>query len=123
MGDLSHLTDGQRKLGWGAGWLLPEEHRAAWGARAIADRVMLRPGEDLITPTHVADLLPDRQSGVGENEPLKNLLAWINKNVLPIRMNYDGSSREVTEVNDGNCHARWTPNGSYGYIYIVAWMD
>ena len=119
MGDLSHLTEGQRRLGWGAGWLLPEKHSAAWGARAVADKNY----EKTMYGTHIANLLADRQSGVGENETLLQLLKWLDHKVLPITMDYDGSSREVTEVNDGNCHARWTPNGSYGYVYIVAWVD
>jgi len=114
------MTEEKRKLTWGAHWLLPEEHSAAWGARAIADKQYKY---DKWTGSHIASLLPDRQSGAGNNENLKALLAWLKDRILPISLIYDGSSRVVTEVNDGEYHARWTPNGSFGYIYIVAWVD
>jgi len=102
---------------WGASWLLPEEYKAAWGARAIADK-HYKNGR--WGGMHVASLLGDRQSAVGDWDELQK---WINANVLPITMYYDGSSTQVAEVNDGRFHARWTPNGSFGYIYIVAWED
>ena len=108
----------ERKLpAWGATWLLPKEWSAAWGARAIADKQYKR---GKWTGDHVASLLPDRQGSSGE---LDRLREWINTKILPITINYDGSSSKVTEVNDGNFHARWTPNASYGYLYIVAWED
>jgi hypothetical protein len=124
MGDLSHHTDGNKKLGWGASWLLPEEWTAAWGARAIAEKdYSPNTYQSYKHGTHIASLLPDRQSGAGNNESLKGLLAWINDRLLPIRMFYDGRSTEITILDDGCFHARWTPNGSFGYIEIVAWMD
>ena len=102
---------------WGASWLLPEEYKAAWGARAIADKCYKN---GVWKGDHIASLLGDRQHAVGEWEELRK---WINSKVLPITMHYDGASNKVTEVNDGRFHARWTPNGSYGYIYIIAWED
>jgi hypothetical protein len=113
----------EQKLGWGAHWLLPDKWSAAWGARAIADEDYKPNRNKYEPPMHVASLLADRQSGAGKNEPLGRLLKWINENLLPIKMLYNGSSTEVTIKDDGEFHARWTPNGSHGYIYIVAWMD
>jgi len=112
-----------RTPGWGAAWLLPKEWSAAWGARAIADEEYDPKRSKWEAPMHRASLLADRQSASGKNEAVRKLLDWINENVLPIRMIYDGCSREVTVVDDGEFHARWTPNASFGYIYIVAWMD
>jgi hypothetical protein len=109
----------KKSLGWGASWLLPKEHSAAWGARAIADKNFTKEKFG----THIADLLHDRMSGIGGKEALDKLFSWVNKNILPITMDYDGSSCDVTEVNDGEFHARWTPNGSFGYIYIITWVD
>ena len=108
---------------WGATWLLPDKWSASWGARAIADQAMLRPGEDLIAPTHIANLDPARVSGAGRNKDLDDLIRWINQSVLPIRINYDGASTDITILDDGSFHARWTPNGSHGYLYVVAWKD
>lgn len=111
------MAEEKRGSVWGANWLLPEEYSSAWGARAIADEYY-KQGKR--TGKSVATLLGDRQSAVGEWEELRK---WINTKVLPITMYYDGSSNKVTEVNDGRFHARWTPNASFGYIYIVAWED
>ena len=111
------MTEEKKVPAWGATWLLPKSWSAAWGARAIADK-QYRNGK--WTGDHVASLLSDRQGASGD---WKRLQEWINKKILPITDFYIGSSRKVTEVNDGRFHARWTPNGSYGYIYIVAWED
>ena len=105
---------------WGASWLLPETWIAAWGARAIADPY---PTTTDGGTTHVASLLADRQNGVGKVKDLKQLFNWINEKLLPLRLAYRGESTEITILDDGEFHARWTPNGSFGYIYIVAWMD
>lgn len=105
---------------WGATWLLPDKWSAAWGARAIADPY---PTTADGGATHVASLLADRQNGLGKAKYLKQLIRWINENVLPIRLAYRGESEEVTILDDGEFHARWTPDRSYGYLYIIAWMD
>jgi len=118
MSKAKKVSEVSKTILWGASWLLPEEYRAAWGARAIADK-QYRYGKE--TGEYIASLLPDRQHAVGEWEELRK---WINTKVLPITMAYyDGSSHKVTEVDDGRFHARWTPNASFGYIYIVAWED
>ena len=108
---------------WGATALLPEKWTIAWGARAIADRVVRVEDYTGKTPTHVASLLGDRQGAAGNLDMWDELNDFLGNHVLPIRCNYDGSSREVTKVDQGEFHARWTPNGSYGYIYIIAWKD
>lgn len=109
----------KKRPGWGAHWLLPQEYRAAWGARAIADKNYRKD----VDGSHVASLLADRQAGVGKNEDLSELLKWVNTAILPIYMYYDGASSKVIVRDFGKFHARWTPNGSYGYVYIVAWVE
>jgi len=111
-------TDRSRPT-WGADWLLPKNFTIAWGARAIADKNY----DKLKKGTHVASLLYDRQGGAGNLAFWDDLKDFLDNHILPIQMNYDGSSNEVTNVDHGKFHARWTPNGSYGYIYITAWMD
>ena len=117
------MTEEQKKPAWGAHWLLPDNWTAAWGARAIADEEFRARSEQYKPAMHIANVLPDRQAGAGKNEDLLLLRKWINKKLLPIKMLYDGRSEEITILDDGEFHARWTPNKSYGYIYIVAWMD
>jgi hypothetical protein len=103
---------------WGASWLLPTKFTTAWGARAIPDKTY-KNGK--WTGGYTASLVPDRQHAVGDWGKLQK---WINSNLLPIVLtNYNGASCEVTTVHDGDYHACWTPNASYGYLYIIAWED
>lgn len=111
------LQVGIRVPAWGATWLLPKKYRIAWGARGIADKAYNR------LRTHVVSLLPDRQSAVGDMDRWQELKGWIEKNLLPLYLNYDGKSEKVEEIDDGKFHARWTPNGSFGYVYLIAWED
>jgi hypothetical protein len=104
------------KPAWGASWLLPENYTVAWGGRGIADKAY---GNSEYS--HVVSFLPDRQEAVGKMEKWGELKGWLESKVLPITLNYHGSSTEVTEVDDGEFHARYTPNGSYGYVYVIAW--
>jgi hypothetical protein len=117
-GELMEQTDRSRPA-WGADWLLPKNFTIAWGARAIADKNY----DKLKKGTHVASLLYDRQGAAGNLKHWNDLKNFIDNKILPIQMDYDGSSTEVTKVDDEEFHARWTPNGSYGYIYVVVWMD
>jgi hypothetical protein len=113
------MTEERVKLAWGAAWLLPDKWTAAWGARGIADK-NCRPESD---DSHVVGLLYDRQSAAGNNAAVKELLSWINGTVLPIFGAFYGDGKEVFKKDDGDFHARWTENASYGYVYVVAWMD
>lgn len=105
---------------WGASWLLPDQFTIAWGARAIADRIY-HPANSKYS--HVASLLSDRQHATGNMDKWEKLQKWINSKILPIKLNYWGSDTKVTRIDDRHFHCCYTPNGSHGYLYIVAWMD
>lgn len=90
-----------------------------WGARAI---YRYKSGKADI------DLLWDRQEITGEStkEERTKLLSWLNKVGLK-RLRKDleekgisGDSHEVTAISDDKFILTASPNGSYGYLYLVA---
>ena len=108
---------------WGR--ILPEEMKdrvaVTWGARAIYERQQI-------------DLLHDRLSWwmpSNEWEPegkelMKTLGAWLDSKGLPFlreqaRTLYTDESR-VVSMDDGLFHIEASPQRSYGYLYIRAWM-
>lgn len=107
------------KLGWGARDLVPEEAKAAWGARLI------------ITQSGDVDIVHDRQDVVGVSDDAKtNLLSQLNasswrENLSNMLKSYQVSTREEAEVvvyeNDWIA-VKGNSNGSAGYFYIAAWL-
>ncbi|HQN17583.1 MAG TPA: hypothetical protein PKV86_00525 [Syntrophobacteraceae bacterium] len=100
------------KLSWG---LQPPEGDgvvAAWGCRAIKER-------DFI------DFVPDRRDYQGLDDPgfkrfIDKIAApWFSK--VGVKMRSD--SDEVLYLHNGLCHAKMSPNRSYGYLYVGAWME
>lgn len=107
------------RLQWGLTSSVPEDAIAAWGARAIDDRGRF-------------DLVPDRQDAVGEDEPRKALLDYLNEH-LPVRKPGAGMDAAVMhlpqEYGDHTIHRVWERDGvtvlvrrAGGYFYAVAWM-
>ncbi len=100
------------RLSWG---LQPPEGdgmAAAWGCRAIKER-------DYI------DIVPDRRDYQGLDDP--GFKRFIDKIAVPwfrkvgVKMRSD--SDEVLYLHNGLCHAKMSPNRSYGYLYVGAWME
>jgi len=110
---------------WGASWLLPDQFTIAWGGRAIADKnySIDKFNPDNPKPTHVASFLSDRQHATGNMDKWPELKQWLESKILPIRLNYWGSDTKITRVDDRHFHCCYTPNGSHGYLYVVAWID
>lgn len=82
-----------------------------WSARAIHDRRGI-------------DLLHDRQRFEGDEA--KEFTAFANKAVKQINRwsrGVAGKDYDILSIDDAKYHARATPNGSYGYIYIRIWED
>lgn len=108
----------QRRLAWGADWLVPEDAKAAWGAR-------------LIMENGHADLLWDRQSDFGDKADYDRLISKLNE-VKPWRGPLEklirqgevrsDEANEVTVYEDDVIVVRGNSNGSYGYFYIAAWL-
>jgi len=94
--------------------------KVTWGARAI-----FKGYSDYI------DLLPDRQQmecpeDVDDPQARKALSAWINGKGLPALRKWSkniaqGSCEEFL-FEDDRFAIRATPNASYGYMYIRAWL-
>lgn len=102
-------------FGYNAG--LPKNARAAWGAR-------------LIWPD---DLVYNRQDMQGSDEDRKALAEWLNggalrdaraeaRNLAKSYMLTSNENREVTLYDDGKGRIVANPNGSYGYLYVAAWL-
>jgi hypothetical protein len=98
---------------------IPEDARASYGARLI--HTELAAGG--------TGLVYDRQEGTGEAiEELigilngkRGLLAWAA--VKRFGQEVRGSETVQYTYEDGDFKVQVTPNGSYGYIYLVAWLE
>lgn len=109
----------ERKLAWGYGSAVPDDTKAAWGARLI------------LTADAGGDLLYDRQGGFGNMEDTARLRDHLNK-VRPwrdqlARLVREGTVRsdepnEVVVHDDDVIRVVGNSNGSYGYFYIAAWL-
>ena len=99
-----------------------------WGARAIFERGRLEgygKRQKWIPP--YIDLVHDRQSFVGQDHPRsEEFMGWLNKTALPaLRKWAEGvglDSRAVFEFGNGLFALKASPNASYGYMYIGAWL-
>lgn len=109
-----------KRLGFGL--QPPEGVTVAWGARAwykyhpSAERVMI-------------DLLHDRQDRIGSGEELTPLLDWLNEEGLAAlkrelaRYAVTGDSDASGTVRKAPFVIEASPNASYGYLYIVAYVQ
>jgi hypothetical protein len=109
----------QIELQFGAAWLVPTDAKAAWGAR-------------LIFP---ADLLHDRQGfynwdsdagralkhWLNQEGALKKALTAARKMAERYKITSDGRE-DVVLYEDDKGKFMGTPNASYGYLYVAAWM-
>lgn len=119
------------KLPWGASWLLVPGTKAAWGARLI----------------YPDDLVWDRHGSAGDEGLVKKTLDWLNEkdeavsnywgeapmNRLGCALykarqmdnNYEMSSSDkfgYVLYQDGKGAIMATPNASYGYLYVAAYL-
>lgn len=91
--------------------------RCCYGARAIYD-----------TRGNI-DLLCDRQAYEGDQKDWKKMSRWLDKKAIKAMRKYflkndiPTSSEHEWRMDDGDFHIMANPRGSYGYMYIVAWMD
>jgi hypothetical protein len=115
------MTETTNRLCWGL--QPPEEATIAWGARAI---YKYHPSAAEI----MIDLLHDRQSTIGEQTELCALLDWVNETALPAlkrelsRRAVTGECSETVRVVSSKGFAiDASPNASYGYLYIVAYVQ
>lgn len=92
----------------------PEGVSVAWGARAIYRDMTI-------------DLLPDRQSWIGEDR--KPLMGWLNsKGIEGIRKVCDDEyltpdSADTVTFREGGWLIKASPRASYGYLYMVAYKE
>ena len=99
-----------------------------WGARAIFERGRFEGfgKRQKWVPPYI-DLVHDRQSFIGRDDPRKEeFMDWLNKLALPaLRKWAEGvrlDSKEVFTFGNGVFVLKATPNASFGYMYIGAWL-
>jgi len=107
----------KRKLEFGLNAALPKNVKAAWGARLI----------------YPDDLVWDRQSRIGAVKHVKPLIDWLNGGALHAMreqardFHKNGfmsprSSADIVLHEDERGIIVGNPNGSHGYLYVVAWL-
>lgn len=106
------------RLAWGYNPGLPEEFRAAWGARAIYSSY----GGGV-------DLVHDRQDAIGPRDEIDELVRRLNGGVnrewmaaverLPLR---GDRGEEFTVYDQDGLVVKVNTNGSGGYLYVVAYL-
>jgi hypothetical protein len=98
-------------------WNYPAGVLAAWGARWIWP----------------CDQLYDRQSDFGEAPEIDALFAWLNGGAVKkamveaerLALNFhlrQSDKKEVVLYEDERGRIVANPNGSYGYLYVAAWL-
>ena len=111
-------TTDKISLAFGAHWLVPETAPAAWGARWIFP----------------ADQLWDRQGWHNpDSADAAALKTWLNGGALK-KANAEArrlAKRYTMTQDDANTYTLYedalgiiqgTPNRSYGYVYVAAWL-
>ncbi len=92
----------------------PDDAVAAWGARGIQER------------NHV-DFPCDRQELVGDRQD--DFIDWISRTAMTWLQNVGPKLSPCRNEEDelhsecGMYHMRVSTNGSYGYVYVVAWAS
>lgn len=113
------MTETAKLLEWGR--QPPEGVTLAWGARTI---YKYHPSADLM----VIDILWDRKANWGTREELADLLEWVNtKGMEALKQRLaggpvTGDSSMIVEAREGEFVIEASPQGSYGYLYIVAYV-
>ena len=105
-------------FGYNAG--LPAGRTVAWGARLI------------VTQDGHVDFVYDRQGVIGEEEPRRRLLDYLNGNAIPIErviadllrrgVMQTAVAQEFTVHADSVVVVKANTNASHGYCYVVAYF-
>lgn len=102
--------------------VIPAGVTTYWSARAIYSWSEGSP---------VVDILPDRQSMAGHEDEAaaKRLTNWLNTEGLAgirdvcLRENLQPNEARAVSYSSGRFKISGTPNGSYGYLYIVTYEE
>lgn len=95
-----------------------KDAKTCWSARAIWQNT-----------GHKFDILYDRQTCSGDDAERKELVEWLNKTGLELlragffQNNFRTKTDDYVLVTDGKFSIIGSPNASYGYVYIGAWVN
>lgn len=97
---------------------VPKDANPAWTARAIWEN-----------KGYPFDILYDRQTCSGDEDKRKELVEWLNKSGLKalcdafVQNGFRTKTTDYVLLRDGKFSILGSPNGSYGYAYLGAWLD
>ncbi len=123
-------------LEWGITPPLEAGATAAWGARAIYQlnrfqrdyRPKKGPGSRE-KPEATVDIVWDRKAAAGDERALKQLCTWLDKKGLKRlrqlchKQCLTQDSDDTITITDGKFTIVASPRGSYGYLYLGAWVS
>ena len=99
-----------------------------WGKRPFRSEAEAFYGCRMIFQHGKLEFLPGRGSEVGEDSQVQSLVAWLNQKGLPLlkkhikTQNWNSSTTDVFVYIDGQKRMEASPNGSFGYMYISAYV-
>jgi hypothetical protein len=99
-----------------------------WGLRhsiVHPDRVLAVVGARLFATRNGLEWPGDRCEWHGDPRHKKLLGQWLGlkRDGLPWKRHFEPSSTVIESKDKGRMHMRFTPNASYGYLYLTAWID
>ena len=119
------MTDPTKK--WGARLpqkIDPDDVVASWAAWSIYD--VFKP--QIGNPTYSISVRPILRTAVGSDEDIKALIDWLNAGTI---QKFRGMVQTVglsknsdlhINIEDGRFGITGTPDKSFGYFYVKAWM-
>ena len=99
-----------------------------WGLRPFHEEAEAFFGVRMIFQSGRLEFLPGRGSEVGEDSQVQSLVDWLNQKALPALKKHikthgwNSATTETFVFEDGQKRLEASPNGSYGYMYISAYI-
>ena len=99
-----------------------------WGKRPFRSEAEAFYGCRMIFQSGRLEFLPGRGSEVGEENKVQSLVEWLNQTALPQlkkhikAQGWTSATTETFVLEDGQKRLEASPNGSFGYMYISAYV-
>ncbi|MBO4631194.1 MAG: hypothetical protein J5858_04650 [Lentisphaeria bacterium] len=99
-----------------------------WGKRPFRSDAEAYIGCRMIFQSGRLEFLPGRGSELGEKSQVQSLVNWFNTTALPAlkkhikKQGWNSATTETFVFEDGQKRLEASPNGSFGYMYISAYI-